>query len=178
MVLEEDRLVHETRRQMGQALVASYLVATKLKNWRGSTGQKAHEIAKLHKGMESLQEELKQSNLLRQDVEALLTEKAKETMSLTEEREKHLAKVEKLKGELAQKDEDLAKEKESFKNDVAQSYLVGFEEAVEQASGLLPEIDFSVLGPSKTVVDIQLKDEQFYLSLICNSCIFLGKKTM
>jgi len=101
MVLEEDRLVHETRRQMGQALVASYLVATKLKNWRGSTGQKAHEIAKLHKGMESLQEELKQSNLLRQDVEALLTEKAKETMSLTEEREKHLAKVEKLKGELA-----------------------------------------------------------------------------
>jgi len=52
MVLEEDRLVHETMRQLGPSLAVSCLVSTKLKNWRGSAGQKAHEIAELHKGME------------------------------------------------------------------------------------------------------------------------------
>ena len=36
MTLEEDRLVQETMRQLGQALAASFLVATKLKVWRGS----------------------------------------------------------------------------------------------------------------------------------------------
>jgi len=42
-----------------------------------------------------------------------------------------LAEVDKLKGELTHKDEDLAKETYSFKQDVAQSYLVGFEATLE-----------------------------------------------
>jgi len=109
--------------------------------------------------MESLQEELQQSKLLCQEVEALLTEKAKEVAILTEEKEKLLAEVEKLKEELAQKDEDLAKEKEAFKNDVAQSYLVGFEEAIEQASSLHPEIGFFQLGSGKAVVNGQVVEE-------------------
>jgi len=46
-----------------------------------------------------------------------------------------------------------------FKLDTAQSYLVGFEAAIEQASGLHPEIDYSELDPCKTVVDGQLRDE-------------------
>jgi len=57
-----------------------------------------------------------------------------------------LADVERLKEELTRKDEELAKEKEDFTNDVAQSYLVGFEEVVAQASSVYPEMDFSQLG--------------------------------
>ena len=101
----------------------------------------------------SLQEELQQSKILRREGEVLLSEKAKEATSLTEEKAKLLAEVEKIKEELARKDEDLAKEKEAFTNDAAQSYLVGFEEAVKQAPGLHPEKDFSQLGPGKTVVN-------------------------
>jgi len=43
--------------------------------------------------------------------------------------------------------------------DAAQSYLVEFEAAAKQASGLHPEIDYSRLGPGKTMVDGQLRDE-------------------
>ena len=71
MTLEKDCLVHESIRQLGQTLAVSCLVATKLKDWRGSADQKANKIVELHKGMESLQEELQQSKLLRQEAEAL-----------------------------------------------------------------------------------------------------------
>jgi len=104
----------------------------------------------LRQEMESLQAELQQSKLLQKETEALLTEKAKE---------KVLAEVEKIKEELTLKDEGIAKEKEAFKNDAAQSYLVGFDEAVEQASGLHPEINFSQLGLGKTVINRQLVEE-------------------
>jgi len=40
-----------------------------------------------------------------------------------------LFEIDKLKGELVQKDEDLAREIEASKQDAAQSYLVGFEVA-------------------------------------------------
>jgi len=36
---------------------------------------------------------------------------------------------------------------------------MGFETAIEQASELHPEIDYSELSPGKTVVDGQLRDE-------------------
>jgi len=60
-----------------------------------------------------------------------------------------LAEVDKLKGELTCKDEDLTKATKSFKQDVAQSYLVGFEAALEQASTLHPTLDFSELARVK-----------------------------
>jgi len=60
---------------------------------------------------------------------------------------KLLAQVNKLKRELARKDEDFANTTEAFKWDAAQSYLVGFEAATEQASRLHSEIDYSELGP-------------------------------
>jgi len=56
-------------------------------------------------------------------------------------------------------DEELAKETEACKQDVAQAYLVGFEATIEHASGLYPDIDYSQLVLGKTVVDGQLKDE-------------------
>jgi len=42
ITLEEDRLVHETMRQLGQALAASFFLVTKLKDWRvgGSKGSR------------------------------------------------------------------------------------------------------------------------------------------
>jgi len=67
--------------------------------------------------------------------------------------------VEKLKEGLAQKDKELAKEKEALTTDVANSYLVGFEDAIAHTSGISPKMDFSQLGPGKTMVDGQLVEE-------------------
>jgi len=61
---------------------------------------------------------------------------------------------------LTRKDGDLAEATEAFKMDVAQSYLVGFEANITHASGLHSEIHYSQLGPGKTVVDGQLRDEE------------------
>jgi len=69
-----------------------------------------------------------------------------------------LTKVEKLKGELAPKDEELARETEACKQDTAQAYLVRFEEAIRQVSGLYLDLDYSQLGLGKVVVDGQLRD--------------------
>ena len=170
MSLEEDRLVQDTMRQLGQALAASCLVVTKFKQLRGSADKKSHEVAELHQRVENLhgelqretvklQEELLQSKHLQQEVEALLNEKSKEVLSLSEERTKLLAEVERLKEELAQKDEELAKEKKVFTNDVANSYLVGFKDVVAQASSVYPEMNFSQLGLGKSVVDGQIVEE-------------------
>jgi len=48
---------------------------------------------------------------------------------------------------------------DSFKQDADQSYLVGFEEALEQTSTLHPTLDFSELSPGKIMVDGQLRDD-------------------
>jgi len=63
-----------------------------------------------------------------------------------------LAEVGKLKRELTRKDEDLAKTTKSFKQDVVQSYLVGFKAAVEQASTLHPTLDFLEFNPGKSLL--------------------------
>ncbi|KAK7342268.1 hypothetical protein VNO80_25214 [Phaseolus coccineus] len=101
-----------------------------------------------------------------QEAEQLRAEKTKEAANraqeaaiLAEEKSKLLAEVNKLKGELAQKDEDLAKTTKAFKLDAAQSYLVGFKAAIEQASAFHSELDYSELGPGKTMVDGQLRDD-------------------
>ncbi|KAK7335266.1 hypothetical protein VNO80_27043 [Phaseolus coccineus] len=65
---------------------------------------------------------------------------------LAKERSKLSAEVDKLKGELAQKDEDFVEATEAFKLDAAQSYLVGFEATIKKSSGLHPKIDYSQLG--------------------------------
>jgi len=64
-------------------------------------------------------------------IEQLLAEKTKEVANqaqeATTERGRLWAEVEKLKGELACKDEEFAEENEACKQDVAQAFLVGFE---------------------------------------------------
>jgi len=55
--------------------------------------------------------------------------------------------------------EDLTKATKSFKQDVAQAYLVGFEAALEQAAAVHPTLDFSELGPGKIMVDGQLRED-------------------
>jgi len=52
--------------------------------------------------------------------------------------------------------------------------MAGFEDAVAQASGIYPEMDFSQLGLGKIVVDGQLVDEEKYsrvLNLFVISCL-------
>jgi len=76
-----------------------------------------------------------------------------------EEKERLLAKNAKLKEELTNQNEEFTQKVEACKKDVAQAFLVGFEVAVEQASGLHLTLDFSELGLGKTVVNGQLIEE-------------------
>jgi len=64
-----------------------------------------------------------------------------------------------LRGSWLAKDEEFTKENKACKQDATQAFLVGFEVAIEQASRLHPNIDYSQLSPSKTVVDGQLMEE-------------------
>ena len=80
--------------------------------------------------------------------------------------------VEKLKGELAsrdkevarqrdemaQKDELLQKTKDQLMSDAADSYAAGFEDAMAQVTCVHPEVDLSQMGLGKAVVDGQLVD--------------------
>jgi len=61
--------------------------------------------------MVKLQGKFQQSKFLQQEVEALLTKKSKEATSLSEERTKLLAEVERLKEELTRKDGSLLRRK-------------------------------------------------------------------
>ena len=162
MTHDENHLVREAIRQFGQALARSCLTATKMKERKAAEDLKAQEISELRKEMEHLQSELQYTKDLQQEDERHLAETKEATsqaQDAAKERSRLFSEIDKLKGELVQKDEYLTKETEACKQDAAQSYLVGFEAAIEQASGLHPEIDYSQLNPGKTVVNGQLRDE-------------------
>ena len=74
--------------------------------------------------------------------------------------------MERLKRELAKKDEELIRkgeevvqEREALTDNASNSYMAGFKDVVAQALGIYPEMDFSQLGLGKTVVDRRLVDE-------------------
>ena len=61
-----------------------------------------------------------------------------------------------MKRELTRKEEDFSKATNSFEEDVAQSYLVGFKATLEQTPIVHPAIVFSELDPGKIVVEGKL----------------------
>jgi len=54
------------------------------------------------------------------------------------------------------KEEEFSRSTDSFKEDATQSYLVGFEATLEQATIVHPTKDFSELDMGKNVVDGKL----------------------
>jgi len=74
----------------------------------------------------------------------------KKASSLAEEKNKLLTEIEELKKEVTRKGEDLIKATDSFKQDVARSYLVEFEAALEQVAVVHLTMDLSELDPVKS----------------------------
>ena len=154
MAHDEDQLYRDAMKQIGQAFAMGCLAISKTKARKVAKDQKVQQNLLLCKKMEHLQFELQHSKGLLQEVEWLQAEKYKEVADraqeadrLAEERNTLLAEVDKLKRELTVKDETFAQTTDSFKKDVAQSYLVGFEAAVEQATTIHPSLDFTELSP-------------------------------
>ena len=54
----------------------------------------------------------------------------------------------------------LEKTREELTKDVANSYRMGFDDAVAQVTCVYPELDLSKIGLGKVVVDGQLVDEE------------------
>jgi len=151
--LEEDQLMGQTVRQLGQALVANCLVLSKLRRWKNSAKKEALKVVKLVQRVKELQ-------TTQQETKALLTKKSKEALELSAKNVELHAEVDRLKEELAkkgkelvQKDELLEKTKEDLTTDVANFYMTGFDDVVAQAPCIYPELDFSQLGLDKIVVD-------------------------
>ena len=61
--------------------------------------------------------------------------------------------------DMARKEVDLSKMIDPLKDDVTQSYVVGFEATMEQAAIVHPSVDFSELSPCKAMVDGKLIEE-------------------
>jgi len=85
--LEEDQLVDQVVRQLGQALAINCLAISKLRGWKGlakETSLKVVELSQraggLEQGIAKLHEELQRSQ---QEAKVLLTEKYKEAIELT-----------------------------------------------------------------------------------------------
>jgi len=70
-----------------------------------------------------------------------------------------MSQIKGLEKEVTDRGEDLTKATKSFKQDVAQSYLVGFKTALTQAAAIHPTLDFLELGRGKTVVEGQLMED-------------------
>jgi len=83
------------------------------------------------------------------EAKRLQMEKAQKASSLNEKRSKLLSKIEELEKEATRRGEDLNNATKSFKQDGAQSYLVGFEATLDQAATIHPTLYFSELGPGK-----------------------------
>ena len=147
-------------RQLGQALAGNCLAISKLRGWKGSAKEESHKVVELSRQVDGLQHEMAKLHQEQEDSRALLTEKSKEALDLSNKIAELQAEVEKLKEEpakrgeeLVHKDKKLEKVKEVLTDDVANSYMTGFEDVVAQASGIYPEMDFSQLGLGNTVVD-------------------------
>jgi len=59
-----------------------------------------------------------------------------------------------------QKDASLEKTKEELTKDVANSYMMGFDDVVAQVTFVYSKLDLSTTGLGKVVVDGQLVDEE------------------
>jgi len=76
MAFDEDHLVCDAMKQIGQAFATVCLVVTKMKSWRVAEDLKAQD--ELHKKIKRLKNKVKLSNNLQQEAERLRAEKAKE----------------------------------------------------------------------------------------------------
>jgi len=103
--IEGDLLVGQAMRQLGQALATSCLAISKLIEWKGSAEKRSHKVIELLHQVGSLKqettklyEEFQQSQ---QEAKALLTEKSKEALELSEKNASLQVEVERHKEELA-----------------------------------------------------------------------------
>jgi len=156
MVHDKDHLRHDIVKLLGQAFALACLVDVKAKDRKTIEDQRIKEKMEFHKEVERLHAEINRLSSLHQEVERLRAKKTQEALSLPKEKSNLSNEVEDLKKEVNRKEEDLAKATDSFKQDVAKSYLVGFEAALEQAAVVHPTIDLSTLDLGKTVVNGKL----------------------
>jgi len=127
--LEEDQLVEQAVRQLGQALAANCLAISKLRGWQGSAKKESDKVVKLSRQVDGLQHESSKLHQEQEESRALLIEKSKEALNLSTKNAKLQAEVENLKEELAkrgeeliQMDEKLEKVREALTDDAANSY--------------------------------------------------------
>ena len=120
------------------------------------------EIKKLlfEKSQETLRIYAKNTDL-RAEVDGLkemLGNRDAEVAQLTEKSIKLEEEMAKMKEELVHKDELFLRTKDELTRDAAESYVVGFEDAMAQVTCVHPGVDLSQTGLTKKIADGQLGD--------------------
>jgi len=105
--LEEDQLVEQAVRQLGQALAANCLAISKLTGCKGSAKEETHKVVELSQQVGRLQQETEELQRSQQEAKALLTEKSNEVLQMSNKNAELQAEVERLKEELAKRGKKL-----------------------------------------------------------------------
>ena len=170
--LEEDLLMEHMSRQLGEALVANCLLLSKMRKAKEMANKEVLQTVELKRQVTGLTLEVEELRRTSQETKVLLFGKSQEALRLYVKNNDLYIKVEKLKGELVSRDEEVARQKEEIaqKNellqktndelmsDVADSYVVGFEDDLAQVTCVHPEVDLSESRLGKAVIDGQLVD--------------------
>jgi len=133
MAHDEDHLRHDAEKLLGQAFALTCLVNFKVKDWKRAKDQRVKQNMVLHQEVERLRDKVNHLGVA-------LTNKTQEGLVLAGKKRKLSKEIEDLKRELTRKEEDFSKDTNSFKEDVAQAYHVGFEATLEQAIVVHPAI--------------------------------------
>lgn len=105
-----------------QAFALACLADDKAQDPKVSEDHKNKGIMELRQGMDRLQMEINRQNGLHKKAEHLYTEKTREALTLSEEKDKLLGKIENLKKEMDHKEEDSSKLIEYLKDDATRSF--------------------------------------------------------
>jgi len=179
MALDEDHLLRDTMKQIWQTFAMGFLVVSKARIQKSAKDQRVVELQSEVKNLrveinrlnDHAQVEATRLTNIQEETKRLMAEKAQEATSLVKEKDKLLSKIEELENEVTCLGEDLTKAWESFKQDVTQSYLVGFEAAIEQTLVIHSDLDYSKLGPGKNhsyqFFIYKIIKRFFYISIPC-----------
>jgi len=124
MAHDEEHLHHETEKILIQAFALACVVNVKAKDWKRAEDQRFKQNLELHQEFECLQDEFNRLGVA-------LANKTQEELVWAEEKGKLFNEIESLKKYMTCKEEYFSKVVDSFKEDTTQSYLVGFEAALE-----------------------------------------------
>jgi len=134
---EDDPLLEHVSRQLGETLVGTNLLLSKMRKAKELASQEVLQATKLKFRVTGLTLDVEELRKADRETKGLLFEKSQETLRLYSRNGDLRTEVDGLKKELANRDEEMVRKDELFQqtkneltSDVVDSYATGFEDAM------------------------------------------------